>query len=212
MLLKIIRAIAVIPVVALLCGAQCSFVATSGGSHDDGKQDRNSGLVVVIRDGTVTGASVEGLRFEAGSLTGFTGTNGEFQFEDGASVAFFIGDLAFGSPVPGNSLVALPDLVPGGEVDSPEVVNMARLLQSLDSDPGDDRITIPPRLHNLAVRSNAAVSAPIAFLDFGDEAVFANSASQLVATLTRDYAFTAVLVDAETARRSLRDSLRAGGP
>lgn len=211
MLLKIIRAIAVVAVVAPLCGAQCRFVATSGGSHDDQDENRNSGLLIVIRDGRVTGASVEGLRFEAGSLRGFTGPNGEFQFEDGSSVAFFIGDIRLGSPVPGKSLVALSDLVPGGNADMPAVINLARLLQSLDADPGDDRITIPLRLHDLAVRSNAVLSAPIAFLDFGNEAVFANSASQLVATLTQDYSFTAVLIDAETARRNLRASLRLHG-
>jgi hypothetical protein len=113
--------------------------------------------------------------------------------------------------VPGKSLVALSDLVPGGDADTPAVINLARLLQSLDADPGDDRITIPRRLHDLAVRSNAVLSAPIAFLDFGNAAVFANSASQLVATLTQDYPFTAVLIDAETARRNLRASLRLHG-
>jgi len=40
-----------------------------------------------------------------------------------------------------------------------------------------------------------------------DETAFVNSASQLVATLTADYPFTAVLIDAESARRHLLESL-----
>jgi hypothetical protein len=48
-----------------------------------------------------------------------------------------------------------------------------------------------------ADESNASVSAAIEFLDFADEARFVNAASQLVATLTEHYPFTATLVDAQ---------------
>jgi hypothetical protein len=40
-------------------------------------------------------------------------------------------------------------------------------------------------------------------MDYHDEAAFSNAASQLVAVLTRDYDFAAVLIDADTARRSM---------
>jgi hypothetical protein len=51
------------------------------------------------------------------------------------------------------------------------------------------------------------VAAAIDYLDFSDDDSFASSASQLVAVLTGDYPFTGVLVDAETARRSMSGSM-----
>ena len=52
-----------------------------------------------------------------------------------------------------------------------------------------------------------AVSSPIEFLDFADEQAFVNAASHLVAVLTATYPFTAVLVDAASAKQHLVDSL-----
>ena len=189
----------------LIGGTECSFVATSGGSSSDSEQ--RNGLVIVIQDGQLVDAPVEGVRFESGTLSGVTGPNGEFQFEDGATVAFFIGDIPLGGAVPGKALVTPLDLVPGGNIDTPAVINIARLLQSLDALPGDARITIPAQVRGLARRSNSGLSASIDALDFADDAAFVNAASQLVATLTQAYGFTAVLVDAATARQHLQDSL-----
>ena len=189
----------------LIGGTECSFVATSGGSSSDSEQ--RNGLVIVIQDGQLVDAPVEGVRFESGTLSGVTGPNGEFQFEDGATVAFFIGDIPLGGAVPGKALVTPLDLVPGGNIDTPAVINIARLLQSLDALPGDARITIPAQVRGLARRSNSGLSASIDALDFADDAAFVNAASQLVATLTQAYGFTAVLVDAATARQQLQHSL-----
>jgi hypothetical protein len=87
------------------------------------------------------------------------------------------------------------------------VVNIERLLQSLDAEPGDSAVTIPSSARAKAVRSNTTVAAAIDYLDFSDDDSFASSASQLVAVLTGDYPFTGVLVDAETARRSMSGSM-----
>jgi hypothetical protein len=87
------------------------------------------------------------------------------------------------------------------------VINIARLLQSLDALPGDRRITIPAQVRGLARRANSGLGASIEALDFADDTAFVNAASQLVATLTQAYGFTAMLVDADTARRHLQDSL-----
>jgi hypothetical protein len=88
------------------------------------------------------------------------------------------------------------------------VINIARLLQSLDSVPGDGRISVPGNLQSVAVKSNDNVAASIRFLDFADETAFVNAASQLIATLTASYPFTAVLVDADSAREHLRQSVK----
>ena len=88
-----------------------------------------------------------------------------------------------------------PDDVVGGE--TPAGTNIRRLLASLDADPQDDAVTIPTEVQAAAVLANEDVAPAIGSLDFADDAVFASTASQLVAVLTSDYPFTAMLVNAE---------------
>jgi hypothetical protein len=200
-------------VVALLAmplfgGSQCSFYASSGGdSHDSDKKDENAGLTVVVDDGRLIDAPVEGVSYQSGSLAGITGSSGEFQYEVGNTIRFFIGDIALGRAVRGKSVITPLDLVVDGATDTPAVINIARLLQSLDSDPGDGVITIPAAVRAAAARSNVALSSAIEVLDFSDATAFVNAASHLVAVLTRDYPFTAVLVDADNARAHMIRSI-----
>lgn len=184
-----------------ITASQCIVIFSSGDNDkdDDDKEEE----VVVSSQGAFVDAPVEGLAYRSGSLVGITGPGGEFDYLPGEPVQFAIGDIALGEPVVGKAVVGPLDLVPGADIDTPAVINIARLLQSLDARPGDDVITIPAGVLNAAVVDNPQLSAAIEFLDFGDEAAFANSASQLVAVLTADYPFTASLVDAETARAHL---------
>ena len=190
----------------LLGGGQCALFYSSGNNDDDKKKDV-ANVVVVVGDGTLVDAPVEGVRYESGSVSGITGSNGEFRYEVGGTVRFSIGDIALGRPVTGKALVTPQDLVENGTADTPAVINIARLLQSLDSDPGDGIITIPPEVRAAAVHSNEALSSAIEILDFSDESAFVNAASQLVAVLTSNYPFTAVLVDADQARTHMDRSL-----
>ena len=200
-------------VVALLAiplfgGSQCSFYANSGGdSYDSDKKDDNAGLTVVVDDGRLIDAPVEGVSYQSGSLAGITGSRGEFQYEVGNTIQFFIGDIALGRAVRGKSVITPLDLVVDGATDTPAVINIARLLQSLDSDPGDGVITIPAAVRVAAARANVALSSAIEVLDFSDATAFVNAASHLVAVLTRDYPFTAVLVDADNARAHMIRSI-----
>lgn len=192
--------------VPLLSGGQCSFSYNSGGDDNDEEKD-NSGLVVVVGNGNLVDAPVEGVRYESGALAGITGSDGGFQYEVGNTVRFSIGDIALGVPVMGKALITPLDLVVNGTTDTPAVINIARLLQSLDAIPGDGVITIPPEVRAAAVRSNAALASAIDFLDFSDEPAFVNAASQLIAVLANDYPYTAVLVDADQARDHMTRSL-----
>jgi hypothetical protein len=199
--------------VLMLTGSQCVLVATSGSSGDADKpsDEQQSNLVVVIRSGRFVDAPVQGLGYRSGTLAGVTGPNGEFEYLSGEAVQFHVGDLMLGRAVPAKALVTPVDLVADGSMDTPGVVNISRLLQSLDRVPGDDRITIPAEVGAAAVRSNAALFAAIEHIDFQDSSAFDNSAAQLVATLTHDYPFTVTLIDAQTARTHLFRSLAAVG-
>jgi hypothetical protein len=195
-----------------LAGAQCAFVARSGSGSGAEDPDRGGGgLIVVINDGRLVDGPVQGVRYESGSLSGVTGRDGEFQYEEGNTIRFSIGEIVLGEEVKARSFMTPLDLVPGGTLDTPAVINIARLLQSLDSVPGDNRITIPTVLRAAAVGANEPVASAILSLDYSDDDAFVNAASQLVATLTAAYGFTAVLVDAESARQHLLESLAEPG-
>lgn len=189
----------------LLVGSSCVFIFSSGGgSHDKDDKDKEEETIIVANGGRFGDPPTQGVSFESGSITGTTGSNGEFQYESGKTVRFFIGEVALGEPVAGKSVITVPDLVAKSGPDATAAINMSRLLLSLDAEPGDDAITIPKAVRAAAARSNPDVATAIEFLDFADDPAFANAASQLVATLTQDYPFTATLVDSATARERMR--------
>jgi penicillin amidase len=195
----------------VLTGGECSFSASSGsssgGSGHKPPPDSTGSIGVVIEEGRFVDAPVEGLGYASGNQSGTTGARGEFRYEPGTAVRFFIGDILLGTVPAGKTVVTPLDLVAGSTLDTPAVVNIARLLLSLDAVPGDESITLPPAVTKAAVTTNETLAGTLGYLDFADEAAFINAASQLVASLTTGYPFTAVLVDADTARRHLADSL-----
>jgi hypothetical protein len=196
------KAIAVLLLLAVpvLVGAKCAFFFSTGDDSSDSKDDDKDSEVVIIGEGQLTDAPVEGANYVSGSISGITGSNGEFQYEVGKKIRFFIGDIPLGTAVDGKALVTPADLTGQNAADTVAAINVARLLYSLDARPGDRAITIPAEVRNSAIRSNASVSAAIDYLDFSDEQAFVNAASQLVAVLTDDYPFTAVLVEADAVR------------
>ena len=101
--------------VPLFGGSQCSFHAYSGSdSRDSDKKDEDAGLTVVVDDGRLIDAPVEGVSYQSGSLAGITGSSGEFQYEVGNTIRFFIGDIALGRAVMGKSVITPLDLVVDG--------------------------------------------------------------------------------------------------
>jgi hypothetical protein len=216
------RSLLILVVVAILAltGSQCLFVASSGNNNAcistvdkpcNPKNNTSPVVVVTVDNGQLIDAPVQGVRYESGSVSGITGDLGEFQYEAGNTIRFFIGDIALGEAVKGKAVITPLDLVPDGNIDSPAVINIARLLQSLDSTPGDELITIPAVLRAEALRSNGAVAASIQYLDFADETAFVNAATQLISTLTAYYPFTAVLVDRQSAQEHLARALGEAG-
>ena len=213
--------ILVVITIPALTGGQCVFVASSGNDNNacittvdkpcNPNNNNDPVVVVAVDNGQLIDAPVQGVRYVSGSVSGITGDNGEFQYETGNTVRFFIGELPLGEAVTGKAVITPLDLVPNGTIDTPAVINIARLLQSLDSIPGDGLITLPATLGTEAVRSNVAIAAAIEYLDYGDETAFVNTATQLISTLTESYPFTAVLVDSQTAQEHLARTLEQAG-
>ena len=192
--------------VPLLVGSQCAVFFSSGSGSDDDDKDEDE-EVIVVATGQLGSIPVRGADYVSGSLSGVTGTNGEFRYEVGEPIRFSIGDIPLGREVSGKNVITVQDLAAASGAAGTGAINMERLLQSLDAEQGDDAITIPAQVRAKAVKSNASVASAITYLDFSDDTAFANAASQLVSVLTSDYPFTGVLVDADTARRSLDRSM-----
>ena len=208
---KYLPLLAAVTLLLLLTGAKCVVVATSGGGSSDKDKDPPPDTVIITSDGVFIDAPVEGLRYASGALTGTTGPRGEFRYEEGNTVQFSIGAIALGAATPGKPVITPLDLVENGTLDNPAVINIARLLQSLDAVPDDAAITLPAGATGPAMRASESLAPAIGHLDFHDETNFVNTASQVVATLTADYPFSAMLVDAASARRHLAESLAAAG-
>ena len=198
---RLALALALVPVLA---GARCAVVASSG-------TDGGSGLVLVVGSTealSFAAPTTAGLRFEAGTRQGLTGSDGRFTVVVGDLARFRIGDIQFGSTRALRRQLSLLDLVPGATLDQPAVINRARLLYSLDADLDDLAVTIPPRVDAEAVTSNPDLGTLVATLDFADDANFDAVAPNLVAQLTRDYGFTVVLLDRSSARQRLEADLQ----
>lgn len=196
-----------------LTGADCSFSAQSGSSSDRDK-DEDPTALIGIGKGNLVDAPVEGVQYESGDLYGITGPDGGFRYETGGMVRFYIGDIPLGRAVPGKALITPLDLVTDdGGLEDTAVINLGRLLQSLDAVAGDERITVPEQVRERARMSNPALTGVIEYLDYADEARFVNAATQLLSVLTEGYPRTVMLVDPATAQSHMRRSLaRAGLP
>jgi hypothetical protein len=208
MTIRKILPVLVVLLLPFLVGSKCVFFFSSGGGsdnkHRDKQNDKEADQMTVAASGTFGDPPAQGVNFTSGTLSGITGSNGEFQYEPDKSVQFSIGDVALGKAVAGKAQITQQDLVANGAADTPAVINITRLLVSLDSQPADDVVTIPNSARIAAVRSNGNVASAIEFLEFSNEAAFVNAGSQLVAALTDDYPFTATLVDADEARQRMK--------
>lgn len=119
--------------------------------------------------GTFVDSPVAGLRYETPSHSGTTDANGEFEYEDGESVTFSIGDISFPATTGASNITPLD--VFEADVDDTSVINMARFLQTLDEDDNPDNgIEITEQVHNDATDVS---------IDFSDTLQFESDVSSI---------------------------------
>jgi hypothetical protein len=96
-------------------------------------------------------SAVAGIGYRTATQHGVTGPNGEYRYLPGEQVTFFIGALQF-PPAPAAPVVTPLTLAGTTQLDDQRVVNMTRLLMSLDED-GDpsNGIFIPAGASSVAV-------------------------------------------------------------
>jgi hypothetical protein len=106
--------------------------------------------------GQLVDSPVANIGYRTESRSGYTNANGEFEYEEGENVTFFMGDTVFPSSTT-KPLVTPLDLAGSDNILDPTTINIIRLLQSLDDDGNaDNGIIIPASAH-------AAANSPIIF-------------------------------------------------
>jgi len=116
----------------LLATLATTTACSGGGSSSPAASVDNPGSLL---SGVFVDAPVEGLNYQTDTIKdGITDENGTFMYHEGETVTFMIGDLMLGS-APGNDIMTPIDLVPEAmDETDPTVINICRLLQSLDWD------------------------------------------------------------------------------
>ncbi|WP_087020323.1 carboxypeptidase regulatory-like domain-containing protein [Thaumasiovibrio subtropicus] len=109
------------------------LLAGCGGGGGDGGSG-NVPDTVVIKKGVFVDSPVQGLSYVSGDTSGTTSATGEFEYEDGKTVTFSLGDVELGS-ANGGAVITPIDIVEGAtDSTNPKVTNIIRLLQTADAD------------------------------------------------------------------------------
>ncbi len=82
-------------------------------------------------------SAVQGLNYATVSGSGMTNVDGEFSYQAGESVTFSIGDISFAS-VPVKNVITPLDIIGTSDINDTAVVNILRLIQTLDFDGDPD--------------------------------------------------------------------------
>ena len=182
-----------VPVAGFALTVLAGCFSGSGSSSGDG-----------ALQGTFVDSPVAGLTYSLGSEHRQTDEDGRFTYHDGDLLSFSVGGLTLGAAV-GAEVLTPVDLVPDGSMQSPAVMNISRLLQSLDQD-GNlfNGIQISADIDQ-ALGDYLAANA-LTGLDFADTAAFEAAMDGLLAELNQQQVFTE---NARSQQRVLRSRLQA---
>nr|WP_286410740.1 lipocalin family protein [Acinetobacter pseudolwoffii] len=114
----------------------------------------------------LTDAVISGVRYVTSSgATGFTNDNGEFNFNEGETVKFYIGDVQLGDEIEAKERVTPLDLA---ETENARL-NLLVFLQSLDGDDNDDKLQISTATTDAL--KNQSINFDQPYNDFKNEAI-----------------------------------------
>ena len=136
-------------VVAIAAGG-LSGGEDSGSSSSSQSGANNTNQNTPTLTGTLLDSAVGGVSYNTSSnLSGLTNTNGQFQYRSGDQVTFSVGETVLGE-VKGGELITPVELAGTNNTADRRVINISRLLQSLDQD-GDptNGISISPATRSM---------------------------------------------------------------
>jgi hypothetical protein len=148
--------------VIMLCrGKSCYFrlwgfvivpiLLTACGGSGSGGTGAGSNSQPVVLTGVFLDSLVSGINYSTATQSGRTNSSGEFSYIGGERATFSIGDIVLGSSEAASVITPI-DLVDGAnDATDPQVVNIVRLLMTLDNDGiPDNGIEITPAVHTAA--------------------------------------------------------------
>lgn len=110
------------------------FIGCSGDDSDinPGPQEPEEPTILT---GVFLDSEVEGLTYSTETQNGVTNSEGEYNYLEGETVTFSVGDITLGSGPAGPEMTPVSiTSTPNASLDTEEVKNIAAFLQSLDSD------------------------------------------------------------------------------
>jgi len=120
-----------------------------GGCDFDDKDSDSSNTTTTLSTAYLVDARVANVNYFSPSSSGATGTDGSFKYNPGETITFKVGNVTLGSitNIPSDKFVTPFELVgvprTTANLNNQAVINIARFLQSLDSDSYNYKITIP---------------------------------------------------------------------
>ncbi|MEI8595345.1 hypothetical protein [Photobacterium sp. Hal280] len=174
------------------CGGGSSGKDTANNNSSGGDQTQSGD----VSTGRLIDAAVEGMDYVTATQSGTTNANGEFSYKPGEKVTFKMGGHSFTSVDAGNVITPL-DLAGTEDINDNAVVNIVRLLMTLDSDDDPSNgISINETVKNTATQINFNV-APA---DFGND-------SNVTALLSQASKSASDLPDEAEAKAHFEESL-----
>lgn len=132
--------------------------------------------------GVIIDSPVGGLEYMTSSgTTGITNASGEFTYQTGDMVTFMIGGTTLGNN-PGQAIITLLDLFNTTNVADRRVVNLARLLLSLNTNATNDTIMLPGSLAG----TNPTINLDQSPAAFSADTNIINLLASVSATLTTE--------------------------
>jgi hypothetical protein len=167
--------------------------------------------VITIITGVFVDSAVQGLNYKTASQSGKTNETGSFSYVAGEMITFSIGDIEF-PEVAAGALLSPLDVFAVTDMNDIRVQNMARLLQTLDTDgtPGNG-ITISDDVHNQA--TGVAVDFGAADFDTQVMSVVANSGAVYTSLISAQNAIehlNLTLGNTASTRSCAADSTKVG--
>lgn len=182
---------------AMLIAISVLLPGCGSSSSDNSDNTGNAGTEILT--GRFVDSAVSGISYRTETRSGKTNANGEFTYLAGETVVFGLGDLQFPAVTAAQILTPL-ELAGVSDINDTGVVNMARLLQSLDQDCDPD--------NGITISGEALLSAAGLSLDFEDPN-FDTKVGNLVANGGQMDSSCKVLIDASQAVAHLQETLNA---
>lgn len=116
------------------CLALAAFSLAGCLSSSSSSSDSVDAPTPTVMQGRFIDSAVQGLSYSTATRDGVTDAEGTFSYQEGEQVSFSVGGLVLGD-APGQDLLTPRELVEGAaDTAHPAVINIARLLQTLDDD------------------------------------------------------------------------------